>query len=327
MKLGKVSETVLKRSILKEIKYTRPEIIHGPSLCHDCSSIKVNDGEMLVMSTKANLHAREDIELISISSVLNSLLASGAEPVGIMLTMLLPETVLESELKQMMRNFNEQAQKNNVQLIGGHTEFTDAVNRVIINMTGVGKVSEEKYLSIANCRPGQDIVMSKSIAIEGTYLLALANKEVLSTRFNQSFIRKVIDFRNNLSIINEAAVAIKHGVTAMHDLTTGGIFGALWEIGTGAKVGLEADLKSINVEQETIEICEYLNLNPYQLISGGSLLMVTDDGKGLVKKLNQNNISASVIGKITKGNDRVLVNDDEIRFLEPPNKDEILKAY
>lgn len=325
MRPGKVSENVLKRSILKEIKYTRPEIIRGASISHDCPAVGTSQGEAVVLCVQPNIHAKEDIELLGVNAVANGLTAAGAKPLAAMLTMLLPENVLESDLKQMMRNFHSECEKRHMQIAGGHTEFTNAVNRAVITLTGIGTAKGGSLLSMADCKPGQDIVMSKTIGIEGTYLLALEYKETLEKRFELNYMRKFLEFRNHLSTVNEAAVAVKHGVTAMHDVKDGGIFGALWELSSSAKSGLEVDLKSINVKQETIEICELFGLNPYQLISGGALLMITDDGSGLVKKLNREDITASVIGKIISGNDKLIVNGEEKRFLEPPKKDEIIK--
>ena len=133
-------------------------------------------------------------------------------------------------------------------------------------------------------------------------------------------------FDKMLSVVPEAAIATAAGVCAMHDVTEGGIFGALWEIAESAKVGLEVDLKKIPIRQETVEICNYFDLNPYGLVSSGSLIMVTDDGQALVKKLNEKNINAVVIGKLTAGNDRIVWNEEEKRFLEPPKPDELYKT-
>ncbi len=112
----------------------------------------------------------------------------------------------------------------------------------------------------------------------------------------------------------------------MHDVTEGGIFGALWEIGAASNVGLEIDLKAIPIKQETVEICEFFDINPYQLISSGSMLMIAADGKELVEALAKEGVCATVIGKVIAGNDRVIVRDDERRFLEPPKTDELYKV-
>lgn len=112
----------------------------------------------------------------------------------------------------------------------------------------------------------------------------------------------------------------------MHDASEGGIFGALWEIGAASKAGMEVDLQKIMLKQETVEICEFFDINPYMLISGGCMLMVTDHGNMLADRLNEAGIPASVIGRIKEGNDKIILNGEERRFLEPPRADELYKA-
>ncbi|MBQ6811691.1 MAG: hydrogenase maturation factor, partial [Agathobacter sp.] len=148
-------------------------------------------------------------------------------------------------------------------------------------------------------------------------------EEDLRTRYAQPFIDKAKTFGQMMSIIPEAAVATKSGVSAMHDMSEGGVFGALWELAESAGVGLEIDLKKIPIRQETIEICEFFGLNPYKLLSGGSLLIATEDGNGLVMELEKADIPAAIIGKATDTNGRVLINEDERRFLETTQTDEL----
>ena len=129
-----------------------------------------------------------------------------------------------------------------------------------------------------------------------------------------------------MSIIPEAATAAKSGVSAMQVVREGGIFGALWELAEESDVGLVIDLKKIPVKQETIEVCEFFDANPYKLLSGGSLLFTTDKGMDLVALLEEQGIAATVIGKTIEGNDRILMNEDEKRFLEPAREDELYKV-
>ena len=129
-----------------------------------------------------------------------------------------------------------------------------------------------------------------------------------------------------VSVFSEAACAIKSGVSGMHDLSEGGILGGLWEFAEKHSVGLEIDLKKIPVRQEIIEICEFYDINPYLLRSGGCLLMTVDNGSELVRELSKVGISASVIGRVTDGNDRVIYNGEEKRFLDLPQADEIYKV-
>jgi hydrogenase maturation factor len=112
-------------------------------------------------------------------------------------------------------------------------------------------------------------------------------------------------------------------VSSVHDVSSGGIFAALWEMAERAGTGLSVDLKKIPIRQETIEVCEYLEVNPYLLTSGGALLIACDNEEKIIAPLNEIGINAVAIGFLNDGNDRVIVNGDEKRFLELPQADEI----
>lgn len=326
MKIGKVPESVLKRSILKQIHTRRSEVCQGASVGEDCAAMKLAEDEVFVLSTDPITGTSADIGDLAIQVTLNDLASAGAEPVGVMLTALLPETITEPQLRKIMQQAEEACAKANVQIMGGHTEVTAAVNQAIITVTGVGKAKEGKMISTSGARPGMDIVVTKWVGLEGTSILAKEKQEELLTRFSENFIFRAQKFDQMLSVIPEAATAVKSGVSAMHDVTEGGIFGALWEMAEASGVGLEIELKKIPLKQETVEICEFFGINPYELISSGSMLMAAEDGNGLVLNLQKAGIAACVIGKATADNDRVLLNEEERRFLEPPKADELYQA-
>ena len=147
----------------------------------------------------------------------------------------------------------------------------------------------------------------------------------LKSRYSRPFLDRAAKYIDYLSIRSEAAVAAKSGAAAMHDLSEGGIFGALWELGQCSGVGLEIDLKKIPIRQETVEICEFFDLNPYKLLSGGSLLLVAEDGNAVVQAIEKSGGKAVIIGRTTAGNDRVILNGEERRFLETTQTDELWK--
>lgn len=208
----------------------------------------------------------------------------GQEPVGVLLTVLLPESVEEPELRAMMAQVEEKpAPRQGIQVMGGHTEVTAVVNQPVISVCGVGK-SEGRLSDLdGRARPGMDILVTKWIGIEGTSIIAKEKETGIKTKFSVPFVEKAKALDTYISVQSEAAVAVKSGVSAMHDVTEGGIFGALWEMAEASGVGLEIDLKKIPVRQETIEVCEFSESNPYQLISSGCMLMAAEDGNLLVE--------------------------------------------
>ena len=323
MRRGKISENVLKRSVLKKINTHRREVINGAGVGTDCAVLSFGEGYDIVLSTNPVTAPIEDIGVYAIHTALNNIAASGAEPVGIMLSILLPERTEESELQQMMGKAQDICRGCNTEIVGGHTEVIPNVDESIMTVTGVGKRDTALSSLLPGVRADQDIVISKWIGLGGTIRLARERREELCTRYPVRMIEEAAAYDKYLSVIPEAATAMKSGVCGMHDVSGGGIFGALWELAQRAGVGLEIDLKKIPVKQETIEICEFFEVNPYELLSGGCLIMTAEDGDALVLALERENIPAVVVGRTTEGNDRVIFNEDEKRYLDRPKTDQI----
>lgn len=298
----------------------------GASVGEDCAAVALQEDEMFVLSTDPITGTAKDIGHLAIQITLNDLASAGAEPIGVMLTFLLPEKLSEAKLRAMMEQAEEAAHAANVQIMGGHTEVTRVVNQPVISVVGVGKAKKGRLISTAAARPGMDVIVTKWIGLEGTSIIAKEKETELLTRYPKALVDEAKGFDRYLSVLPEAATAVKSGVSAMHDVTEGGIFGALWEMAESAGVGLEIDLKKIPIRQETVEVCEFFDVNPYELISSGSMLMAASDGNGLVRALEAEGIPAVCIGKVTDGNDRVIVSGEERRFLEPPKTDELYRV-
>lgn len=326
MKIGKVPENVLKRSVMKQLHYKRDEVVLGPGIGEDCAALTLAEDEIFVMSTDPITGTAKDIGKLAIQITANDLASAGAEPIGVLLTILLPDGTREIALKRIMEQMELACREAKMQILGGHTEVTAVVNQPVVNVAGVAKAKKGKLISTAGARSGMDIVVTKWIGLEGTTIFAKEKEMELKEHFPASFVDTAKAFDQYLSVVPEAAVAVKSGVAAMHDVTEGGLFGALWEMAEASGVGLEIDLKKIPIRQETVEICEYFDVDPYGLISSGMMLMASEDGNALVHALAEANIPATVIGKATEGNDRVIVRGEERRFLEPPKTDELYKV-
>ncbi|MCD8364737.1 MAG: hypothetical protein LUC83_02775 [Clostridiales bacterium] len=174
-------------------------------------------------------------------------------------------------------------------------------------------------------KPGDDILVTKWIGLEGTVRIARQKKQELLRRFPLFMIEEAVGFSCLLQVLAEVKLAAKQSTPRL-ELAAGGVFGGLWEFAEYAGVGLEISLKKIPIRQETIEICNFYDINPYLLLSGGSLLLAAKDGHGLADQLRAAGIFAAVVGKAAAGNDRVVLNGDGRRFLEPPRWDEVDKV-
>ena len=323
MKAGKLKESMLKRSVLKQLHIRNESTLQGPAVGGDYGAVAVDETTAVVLSSEPVTLTREKLGSTAIQAACNDVACSGAIPKGVSVTLLLPTMSNEEELKGLMKDLDAACELCGVDILSGHTEVTRVVKEPLVVVTAMGVVEKDSRLHSSDVRPGMDIVATKWVGLEGTAILAKEKEAELRERFPQPFIDKAKTFSQMMSIIPEAAVAVKSDAGAMHDVSEGGVFGALWELAESAGVGLEIDLKKIPIRQETIEICEYFDLNPYKILSGGSLLIATEDGNGLVMELEKANIPAVVIGKATDSNDRVLLNEEERRFLETTQTDEL----
>ena len=328
MKTGKISENILKRSVLGQIEKCHNEVIKGAGTGEDCAFLSWENSRFLTaVSTQTIALGVSNAAYLAVMAAANNLAASGAEPKAVTLAVTLPEGTEEEQLKELMRQAKECCRKLNIQIAGGHTEVSPAVRRPVVTATVAGRAGGQSFLqeSGKDAAADMDIVVSKWIGMEGTCTIAREKEAELCRRFPPDLIALAREQEKYLSVAPEAATALKSGVYAMHDVRNGGIFGALWEISRKLGVGLCADLKQIPVRQETIEICEFYNLNPYELLSGGTLIMLARDGRQLAERMETEGIAASVIGRTNGGNDRIIKNGEETRYLEPPSPDEIYK--
>jgi len=323
MRAGKLKESILKRSVLKQLHKRNDRVFCSPSFGGDFGAIEPKEGEVVVLSTDPVTLAREDIGTTAVIGVMNDVACSGATPVGILVNLLLPTSYNEQQLKDLIKEIENACEACHVDVIGGHTEVTRVIQSPLITVTGAGVVAKEKMLHSSNVRPGMDIIATKWVALEGTAILAKEQEALLHKRYSRPFVDNAKVFGNWMSVLPEAAVAMNTGAKAMHDVSEGGIFAALWELAESAGVGLEIDIKKIPIKQESVEICEFFDINPYKIASGGCLLIATEDGNLMVRELEKAGIHAVVIGKATDSNDRVLLNEDECRFLETVQVDEL----
>lgn len=343
MKTGKVSGNVLKRSVLRQIHNGKDDIRNGAGIGEDCAIFAFREDTMLAacaqeaaVAVQADTgiaeigNAGEKVPVITMGQLVqkcvNNLATKGAFPVAAMITLLLPTEAPEALLKELMADADKACGRWNMQIVGGHTHVSPAVIWPHAGITVWGSMQERTPAASKGVKPGQDIVISKWIGLEGTSLLAKSYQEKLLNRYPAYLVKEAEGFDRYLSILPEAATAVKSGVCAMHDASEGGIFASLWELAEGAGVGLTIDMKKLPLRQETVEVCECLGLNPYELLSGGCLIMTSDDGPGLVAALKAEQIPAVIVGRITDSNDRIIRNDDEVRYMDRPGQDEIFKC-
>ena len=308
---GKVPLTVLKRSVINLIG-------EGPRTGIDAAPIRLpKEKDGVLMASSCGALDNPVSAQLAVYKACNNIWAAGGDLLGLESVFLLEENFKERELKELTRQVHGAALSCGVSIDGGHTEASPLVNGRLVTITALGSIADSPRF-VTEIKPDMDIVVTKWIALEETALIMADEKkrEPLLEHFRNDYLSETDSYINYLTVKEEALLGRELGVTAMHDLSDGGIFGGLWELAEASGCGFEVDLRSIPVTQETIEICTFFDLNPYKLKSSGSLLMVTEEGNELVRALKEQDIPAVLIGKTTNNNDKIIRNADEIRYLD-----------
>ena len=327
MKIGKVSQTVLKRSILKPLQFHRDEAIIEPTIEEMCYGIEVQADEQCIASSAVLYGDEKDLAVFALAQVVNDLATRGAKAVGASVHVMLPPHAYESRLRAMVEHAERAASAHNFQILCAKAEVSPVISKAVVYVNGMGVLKKGELLQSNMGKPNQDIVLLKWIGLEGTFRAMREKEEALSKRFVPTFLNQIKNLEPQLFSERELFIAKEFGVSAMHQITSGGILAALWEMAESSHVGLEVDLKKMAIKQETVEVCEFCHLNPYQLTSAGSVLIFTDRGEELVSRFEEEGIQAAVLGRTTVDTARVILGGEEKRFLDRPAPDELLQLY
>lgn len=317
--IGKIPPEILERIVMQpmaESRVKRADVILRPKTGEDCSAIDLG-GEYCVLSTDPITGAAADIGYLAVQINCNDIYSAGAEPVGVLLTVLLPPESEESLLEEMMAGALRAAEERNIEILGGHTEVTDAVAKPVISAAVIGKTKKKKLLSTGGAKAGQDIVMTKWAGTEGTAILAKEWEEGLRAYLTKEELRSAQGLKTQLSVGKEAEIAFDYGATAMHDATEGGILGAVWEVAECSGLGVEVFVENIPVKEETKKICKAMGIDYLGLISSGTMIIAAENGAGLVEQLQEAGIEAAVIGRLTEGGRYLLAGDLRLPLNQP----------
>ncbi|AWK50614.1 AIR synthase [Clostridium beijerinckii] len=325
MKEGKLDFDDLRHIILNNKTIKRNEVKVRNDVGEDCSIIDFGDCEG-IFSTDPITGASENIGKLAVHINCNDIASSGGEPIGILVTILAPTSSNLEEINKVMNEINEETAKIGVEIIGGHTEVTSAVNKMVISVTVIGKNLKGKSIKTAGAKLYDDIVVTKSLGLEGTYILINDYEERIQKILSEEEIEFGKGLINKISVLEEGKIGGKFGVNSMHDITEGGLLGSLYEVAMASNKGFRIYKDKIPVSDITKKVCEEFKIDPLRLISSGSMLITTKNGGELIKKLKAKGIEASIIGEICEQGGILVDKGNEIN-VEPPKRDELFNIH
>ena len=306
---GKLPQEYLD-TFLAEFEWEDPSVLTWPGVGEDTSAVDVKNEDVLVLTSDPITFATDGIGEYAVLVNANDVATSGATPRWFLTTLLFPVGATASMVRHIMAELAAVCRRCGITLCGGHTEITDAVTRPVVTGMLAGTVSRNRLLDKKRMRPGDHILLTKGVAVEGTAIIAREfEKRLIDSGVSMHTIVQAKGLLSRISVLEEARIAAgTDGVKAMHDVTEGGLATALEELSIAGTFGIEVQVSRIPILPETAAVCRPLKIDPLGLIGSGSLLIccrphatvrlqqhlessgihavriatVTDDGPGIV---------------------------------------------
>jgi HAD superfamily hydrolase (TIGR01509 family) len=299
---GKLPERLLSRH-LDALPADDAALLVAAGVGQDVAAVDVSLDEVLVVHGDPITLSGQELGRSAVQVNANDVATAGAAPRWFLATVLLPRGTSGAEALCLLGDIADAAGELGVTLVGGHTEVTDVVARPVVSGTMLGVVGRAGLRDKRAARPGDRVVLTKAVAVEGTALLAAEfGDDLLAAGLSDEELARCRRFLEDISIVPEARAAARlDDVVAMHDVTEGGVATALEELAVACGCGVVVELERVPVYPETRRVCAALGLDPLGLIASGSLLIVCRPATvaTLLAALQAEGVAAAEIARLT----------------------------
>jgi len=273
------------------------------------AAVDVKMEEVLVLKSDPITFATDAIGHYAVLINANDIATSGATPRWFLASLLFPLGTTASAIQAIMHELQIVCQQWGITLCGGHTEITDAVVRPVVTGMLAGTVKKSGLIGKQGVKRGDAVLLTKAVSVEGTAIIAREFEDKLkSLGMVESEIESCKQFLSQISILKEAQIASEvKGVSAMHDVTEGGLATALEELSIAGRHKIKVRLDLIPVFPQTRQICQLLGLDPLGLIGSGSLLICCRKKylNSLIGKIRRAKIAVACIGEMLEAGEGI----------------------
>ena len=337
MKPGNVSQTAWRRSVGKQFHMRHPETVSSLSRESRYAVIE-NTGDTCTVCAGASAYGSGGMTAYyAVLEAAGNVASGGALPTEVSLGILLPAESDEEILRQTAEGAEAACRKMNLQAACVRAEVSPSVSDIIVTAEAAGTAEKTACAGLKGMRPGQEILLCGYVALEGTLRIVEEAEEELKKRFVPSFLDGTKGLAEELvtaDMIRKACGlkmtengGVRPCVTAVRQIGSVGILVALWDMAEMSGTGLEADMHRMTLRQETVEICEYFQLNPYQMTSSGSFLLAADHAEEVIEVLEKAGARAGRLGVARAGRAKVITSGEEVRYLDRPAPDELMRWW
>jgi hydrogenase maturation factor len=331
LRIGKINPDILGK-LISDYTHKEDRVLIGAGIGEDAAIIDMGSS-YLVAKTDPITHVTSEIGHYAVNINANDIAAMGGKPMWFLATILMPAASSADELKRIFSQLSESCKELGISYCGGHTEVTHSVNNPVVIGHMLGEVGRDNLKPTSEARMGDDLIMTKSSAIEATAIIALEKEKELRGHLGNKLLAKARNYLYNpgISVVKEASVvsSIKE-VHALHDPTEGGIVTGIFEMATASDLGVEVHYDKIPISEETLKLCESYHVDPLGTFASGSLLIAVSPSvsEGVISRLSAVGITAARIGvMMPKEEGMRLIRNGENLPLPVYHQDEISKIF
>ena len=338
--LGKFSADLIEKLVYPHLGAQNSAVLVGPGHGRDNAVIQVGNNQVLIATADPlsviPALGFKDSAYISTHLLASDLATCGFPPQFLMVNLNLPSQMKNEEFEEYWKSMDSECKKLGISIIGGHTgRYVGSDYTVVGGGVMMTLAPKQKYLTTTMSTPGDLILMTKGAAIAATALLSRVFPETIDKAFGNSFLKNAQRYLDKFSVVEDALTAAsvglrEKGVTAMHDVTEGGLLGALYELSEASQVGLEIELSKVIVPVEAKRVCDLFDISPYSTLSEGTLIATvkTEQFQEVQHALAAKGIRNAIIGRVThRRKGRWVKTEGERQPLEKPSSDPYWKAY
>jgi len=331
LQIGKINPDILGK-LISDYTHKEDRVLIGAGIGEDAAIIDMGSS-YLVAKTDPITHVTSEIGHYAVNINANDIAAMGGKPMWFLATILMPAASSADELKRIFSQLSESCKELGISYCGGHTEVTHSVNNPVVIGHMLGEVGRDNLKPTSEARLGDDLIMTKSSAIEATAIIALEKEKELRGHLGNKLLARAKNYLYNpgISVVKEASVvsSIKE-VHALHDPTEGGIVTGIFEIATASDLGVEVHYDKIPVSEETLKLCESYHVDPLGTFASGSLLITVSPSvsEDVISRLSAVGITAARIGVMMPQEEglRLIINGENLP-LPVYHQDEISKIF
>jgi hydrogenase maturation factor len=335
---GKAPHNLLSK-ICKKTGYHHASIVHGPFPGFDVGTLdlakvtkdiqeyyEIESTPYLTYKADPITFPTSDPARSLIIVNQNDLATAGSKGYAMTITMLFPLGTKENDVLKIQKNLDETAKNHKITILGGHSEVTSTVKRVVLSGSFIGFVPPEYYIG-RNAKPGDKIICSGWIGAEGTGIILEEGKKSLKPVLSKRDILRGREIGRDISITNRVLSLNKkfhNDISMIHDITEGGFTAAIYESLSPLGLGAEINKEMLPISPITDKICESLEVDPISLIGSGAVLVFTKPKNidNIIRTLEKSNKPAKIIGEVT-GDPEIYLGDQTSGM---PRRDSIIKA-